>query len=148
MKRHTPPHGSTPAPVDERDWLAQERALGGAGDARDALLARALREPPVSQPPPDFAAAVARLAATAAPLSAAVEPRLERVLLAVLAAAMGLAALVALAIWGGQWWALSAQAIGAATVPWVALAGGCLLLSWLPGAARGLLEASRAPVPA
>ncbi|HRO26873.1 MAG TPA: sulfatase-like hydrolase/transferase [Luteimonas sp.] len=64
MNTPRPPRSTDAHPVDERDWLAQERALPDpSGDRRDAVLARALRTMPVSRPPADFAAEVARLAA-------------------------------------------------------------------------------------
>ncbi|MGJ4729868.1 hypothetical protein ACQYWP_11380, partial [Luteimonas sp. SDU101] len=58
-----PPRPSTPGPVAERDWLAQEQALEASSRRADALLARALHSQPLSQPPQDFAAGVAALAA-------------------------------------------------------------------------------------
>lgn len=147
------PNPPRPDPaVDERDWLAQERALAGSPtDRRDALLAQALRSLPAAAPPPGFAAAMARRLEQAP--AAAEEPRLERVLQGALLALLGLAALGAVLAWGGEWWARSGQALagglGSHTVSWAMLAGACLLLSWLPEAVRRLQPgAGRGPTPA
>lgn len=149
MNRRHPPRSPDPRPVDERDWLAQERALAGAaGDRRDALLARALRTPPASRPPADFAASVARMAATAAAAGVAPEPRFERVLVNALLGLLALAGTVVALLWGGQWLALAGARFGAHATLWALLAGACLLLSWLPGGARRLYEATRAVAPA
>lgn len=128
----SPPDPRAPS---ERDWLAQERALSDGGDRRDALLARALRTPPASTPPPGFAAAVARAAAMSA-TRIAPDARLEQRLLHGLLALMGLAGAGALALYGPQWWGLAREAMGADGAQWGLVAGVCLLLSWLPGAAR------------
>ena len=131
------PSRPDPGAPSERDWLAQERALADAGDRRDALLARALRSPPPSGPPPGFAAAVVRAAAMPVERRAP-DARLERRLLQGLLVLMALVGAGALALYGPQWWGLARGAIGADGAQWGLVAGACLLLSWLPGAARRL----------
>lgn len=145
MNDTRPPRPAVPRSVEERDWLAQERALAHpAGDRRDALLARALRTMPVSQPPADFAAAVAALAASGATVASR-EPdaKLERMLFNGLLAVFALAVVVVAAMYGGQWWAMASEGLGRGAAQWALAAGACLLLSWLPGGARRLYEATR-----
>lgn len=143
MNRPLPPRTPADRPVDERDWIAQERALSHpTGDRRDALLAQALRSLPVSHPPPDFAASVAR-AARAGVAVRADDGRLERMLTHGLLALLALVAVGATALWGGDWWAWTGRAIGPHAAQWAWLGATCLLLSWLPGAARRLIEATR-----
>ncbi|WP_202839661.1 hypothetical protein [Luteimonas saliphila] len=134
--------------VAERDWQAQERALSGAaGDRRDLLLARALRTMPVSQPPVDFAAAVARLAASGR-RDPAPESSLERVLLHVLLAAMALTGAGAVAVYGARWWTLAGELFGTQAAQWGVIAALCLLLSWLPNGVRRVLDAAGRATPA
>ena len=138
---NTPRNGTPPAPVDDHDWRAQENALASAADRRDALLARALRTLPVSQPPAGFAAGIARLAAAGAPVAMREEePKLERVLLNVLVVAFALAAVVVVAIYGGTWLSMSGDAIGNNATQWVLAGAACLGLSWMLGGARQLFE--------
>lgn len=125
-----PSRPSAPGPVAERDWRAQEQALASPGHRADALLAQALRSQPVSQPP-------AALAATA-PLLPPVDAGLERGLLNGLLAILALSTVGALGYFGGQWWSLASQTLGAGAAQWALLGAGCLLLSWLPEAARRL----------
>ncbi|MDH5835139.1 hypothetical protein [Luteimonas kalidii] len=134
-----------PRAPSERDWLAQERALAGAGDRRDALLARALRTAPASVPPHGFAAAVARVAASGPVPHAVPDAGLEGRLLQTLLVLMGLVGAGALALYGPQWWALAREAFGAGGAQWSLVAGICLLLSWLPTAARWLVQERRSP---
>lgn len=134
-----PSRPTDPAPVEEADWLAQEQALSmPSGRRADALLARALRTLPVSQPPPGFAAAVAQLAAAGPHQAVATDTQLERHLLNALLGLLALASLGAAAWYGSQWWSLASQALGAGAAQWALLGAACLLLSWLPGAARRL----------
>ncbi|MGY1408196.1 hypothetical protein ACW5EG_01235 [Luteimonas sp. A611] len=136
MNKH-PSRPADPAPVDEREWLAQEQALSmPSGRRADALLARALRSLPASRPPPGFAAEVARLAAAGPHQASAVDARLERLMLNVLLGLLALASIGAAAWYGNQWWALASQALGAGAAQWALLGAACLLLSWLPEAAR------------
>ena len=139
---------TAPTPiVDERAWQLQEQALRAAhgrsdeADAAAAALAdrrllRALREPPLSPLPADFAAGVvARLAAPAA-ATRAVDSRLERLLGAGLGIALGAAALVQGLEQGAQWLQIVAEQ--ASPLPpgtlrlGVALAA-CVGGSWLIG---------------
>lgn len=118
-------------PIEHRDWNAQEQALAGAGDRRDALLSRALRTAAASSmPPPGFAADVARRVRLRA--SAPVDAQLERVLQRVLFVAMALAALVALSIYGAAIVQSLAAALGGGAPQWIMLAGACLALSAWP----------------
>jgi hypothetical protein len=126
-----------PDPVAERDWLAQEAALGQPGAGRaDLLLARALRTLPATRPPPGFAAEVAALAAAAGAPLALPDGRLERVLLKALLVLLAASTLGVLAWYGGQWWALASQSLGEGAAQWALVGAGCLLLSWLPDLAR------------
>ncbi len=135
-----------PDAVSERDWLAQEQALHSPGRRADLLLARALRTMPVSQPPPEFAAQVAALAAAGnLPRPVADEAPLERVLLRILLALLGLSTLGALGWFGGQWWALASEALGAGAAQWAVVGAACLLLSWLPDLARRMQGPAAAP---
>ncbi|MFT4256835.1 MAG: hypothetical protein QM599_07760 [Pseudoxanthomonas sp.] len=123
---------SPPPPlIDERDWLAQERALSpDARDRRDALLARALRTPSASQPPADFAAETALLAQAHA-ARAGDDARLERALLKSLLAAMALSALAVAAIYGGRWATWIDRTVDAAAMQWTLAGAACIAMSWL-----------------
>ena len=133
-----PPQAGEPPAIEERDWIAQERALAPAGgDRRDALLAQALRTQPAASPPPGFAADMARLVAPAGAVRGD-DGRLERMLLNGLFAAMALGALVAALAYGGQWLALATEALGAGGTQWALAGGACVALSWALGGARGL----------
>ena len=140
---------SPPSTVHERDWLAQERALGAPGaDRRDALLVQALRTPAGSQPPPGFAADIARrVLATDVPVRAD-DGGIERLLLNALLLVLAGAVLAVVALYGGDWWALGSAALGRNVSTWALLGAACLALSWLPGGARRLYEATRAASPA
>ena len=147
MNKH-PSRSADPAPVDEREWLAQEQALSMPSNRRaDVLLVRALRTLPESQPPSGFAAEVARLAAAGPRQATAMDARLERRLLNLLLGVLALASLGAAAWYGSQWWALASQTLGAGAAQWALLGAACLLLSWLPEAARRLRD-GRSPEPA
>jgi len=136
-----PPRAGEPPAIEERDWLAQERALAG-GDRRDALLAQALRTQPVASPPPGFAADMARLVAPADALRSD-DGRLERTLLNGLFVLFALGSLVVALIYGGQWFALANQSLGAAGTQWALAGAACVALSWALGGARRLF----APMP-
>jgi hypothetical protein len=116
-------------PVEHSDWLAQELALSGSGDRRDALLARALRTMPVARSPQGFAADVARLAEKRATLAG--DTRFERILQQALFAAMGIGALVAMLVYGDAIWRSSVGVLGSGTMQWILVAAACLMLSWL-----------------
>ena len=137
------PHPTVDPPaVEERDWLAQERALAPAGgDRRDALLAQALRTLPVSSPPPDFAAATARLVAPVGAVRRD-DGRLERLLLNGLFAAMALGVLIVALAYGGQWLALANRSLGAGGTQWALAGAACVALSWAMGGARRLFAPS------
>jgi anti-sigma factor RsiW len=128
---------------DEREWLAQERAmrrerlhLDAAGDdarsRRYRLLARALREPLPDALPPDFAARVAARVASA-PASST---RLEFVLTTALAIALAIAAAAVTAMYGSEWLPSFSAILPAPRAPasgWLLAVGGCLGASWLLG---------------
>lgn len=138
---NTPRKGMPPGPVDEHDWQVQESAISAATDRRDALLARALRSMPVSQPPAGFAASVARLAVAGAPIVApAKEPKLDRVLLDILVVVFAVSAIVVVAIYGREWLAMSGEAIGSNATLWALAGAACLGLSWAMGGVRRLFE--------
>ncbi len=139
-----PPRAGEPPAIEERDWLAQERALAPAGgDRRDALLAQALRTQPVASPPPDFAADTARFVASG--FERAVhgdDGRLERWLLNGLWSVLALGAVVVAWIYGGQWLALANGSLGAGGAQWALAGATCVALSWALGGARRLFAPS------
>jgi hypothetical protein len=126
---------------DAREWSAQERALAEeraglapqAGDPqlrRYRLVARALAQPLDEQLPTDFAYRVARqVGQPARPADA----HLERNLLALLAAAMALAALAVVLVYGTEWLpSLDQGAVGSLLAkPWIWALASCLGLSRL-----------------
>ena len=126
--------------IDPREWDAQERALraerlkldAGHGDARTAqyrMIARALRQPPVSPMPPDFAAQVAARVAGAPRLDERVEAWLQRLLSGLLA----VVAAGALAMYGPQWMpaftGLLPDGAGAVT-GWAGAVALCAAMTW------------------
>ena len=126
---------------DEHEWQAQERAMhdvrnGVATAGNDALAARyrvvsqALRQPPMPAIPTDFAARVARQAATA---SAAADERFERVLVQVLVALLGLSAGVLSVLYGSQWLHAIGRAVPSGSGSWMGLLVAC-------GGLHGVLE--------
>ena len=138
---NTPRHDNA---ADTHEWTAQEEALSTPVRRADALLARALRTQPLSQPPADFAAAVARMARQASPLAAREEPKLDRVLLNLLVAVFAVSAVVVVALYGSTWLAMSGEAIGRNATQWLLAGSACLGLSWAFGGARRLFEATHA----
>lgn len=131
------------ARFDEHEWQLQERALreqrSGVACADDPLLAqyrqvaRALQQP-TAAPPPDFAHAVAASLATT---PGSPDGRLELLLLRALSGLLGLSAIAAAALYGGQWLPafaalLPATASGTA-FNWALALGACLGLSWAFG---------------
>lgn len=137
MNRHRNDH-------DEREWQAQERALGevraGVQASADDItlaqyrdIAKALRQPPQSGLPPDFAASVARLAHQ---LPASAEharsklARSELALVRALVAIFALSALVALGVYGDRLLAMLQAAAGAAGLQWSLALTACVALSW------------------
>ena len=129
-----------PAP-DEQEWSAQERALAeeraglplGDGDASVRtyrLMAHLLAQPIEEQLPDGFARRVAR---QVAPAASPLDTRLERGLLGLLVAAMAVAGLVVVAIYGAGWLpALDQGVVGALLAkPWAWALAACLGLSRL-----------------
>jgi anti-sigma factor RsiW len=124
----------------EREWLAQERAmrrerlqLDATGDdarsRRYRLLARALRQPLPDSLPADFAQRVA---------ARAIEPpaRFEAVLTTTLGVALGVAAMVVIAVYGSDWLPSFNAILPAPRGPasgWLLAFGGCVGASWLLG---------------
>lgn len=143
------PHPTVDPPdVEERDWLAQERALAPAGsDRRDALLAQALRTQPLASPPPDFAADTARLVASGRAVHGD-DGRLERWLLNGLWSVLVLGALVVAGIYGGQWLALANGSLGAGGTQWALAGAACVALSWALGGGRRLFVPPPSPAAA
>ncbi|MCW5580798.1 MAG: hypothetical protein KIS72_05620 [Luteimonas sp.] len=129
-----PPQSGEPPEIEERDWIAQERALMD-GDRRDALLALALRTLPVASPPPGFAAEMARLVA---PATREDDERLDRLLLNALLCALALGTLVVALVYGGDWLALADRSLGAGAMPWALAGAACVGLSWALGGASRL----------
>jgi len=131
--------------IDPREFEQQERAL--REDAGYREVARALRRAP-GEPPTDFAASVAALAAAeAAPVHAqpavalgrtasahAADGVLERRLLRALAVAFAASGAVVAAIYGREWlggFAAMASALGGSTaLNWVLAVAACVALSW------------------
>ncbi len=124
---------------DEHEWQAQERAMQDARNSsatagNDALAARyravsqALRQPPMVPIPMDFAARVARQAAT---MSAAADERFERVLVQLLIALLGLSVAVISVLYGSQWPHAFGQGVPSGSGPWIGLLLACGGLHWL-----------------
>ena len=134
--------------IDPREWELQERAL--REDAAYREVARALRRSP-GDPPADFAASVAALA-EAAPADAR-DGMLERWMLRVLAAVLGVSSIGALWLYGSDWVAEMLGGFGAllpliggpTALNWIVAAGACMGLSWLVarGASAGGMPARR-----
>ena len=139
-----PEDRDTPTPngagIDPREWEAQERALraerlkldAGHSDARTAqyrMIARALRQPPVSPMPADFAAQVAARVAGAPRVDERVEAWLQRLLSGLLA----VVAAGALAMYGPQWMpafsGLLPDGAGAVT-DWAGAVALCAAMTW------------------
>jgi hypothetical protein len=134
--------------IDEREWLAQERAMresraGAASTDPMALryrkVADALREPLPDLLPPDFAAQVARQAEAnaAAPVrvpeplaDAGFEFNLMRGLIGLL----GLGSAVVAAMYGREWLAPTLDLLhleSGVAVNWALAAAACVGVSWL-----------------
>jgi hypothetical protein len=126
---------------EEHEWSVQERALaeqragvpprhGDASLRPYRLMAHLLAQPLEEQLPPDFARHVARQVAPAARPG---DTRLERSLLALLVAAMAVAGLAAVAIYGAGWMpALDQGVLGTLLAkPWAWVLAACLGLSRL-----------------
>ncbi|MGY0634793.1 hypothetical protein [Luteimonas sp. A478] len=131
----------TPPPIDPREWEAQELGLraarnGGQHPAdpeatRYRLVSRAVATAPRSQPPPGFAAALAARAATRG-------SGLERLLVHILLAVLGAAAVLVTALFAGPAWQATRDSLGAGATPWVAAGAACIVLSWAFNQARQL----------
>lgn len=130
--------------AEEREWLAQERALRDertrAIASEDPALAayrdvaRALRTPLPDALPVDFAPSIAaRCRRPATQLDTRLEQHVQRALLVALAVA---AALVC-AVYGGDWLRASVSALPLLAHPtalnWSAALAACLGLSWASG---------------
>lgn len=119
--------------IDPREWDLQERALRDDPAWRE--VARALRESP-GEPPAAFAASVAAsVAARARPrIVPTREGEIERWLVRVLSAVLGLAGASMLARsareWLGGFDAIAAMLGGPTALNWALAAGACVLLSW------------------
>lgn len=132
--------------IDPREWDLQERAL--REDAAYREIARALRRSP-GEPPADFAASVAALAAapgastpaaasvavaTDAPVFPVIEGVLERWVLRGGALVLGLAFVYAIARYGALWRegfdAVVPVLGGSTALNWALAAGACMALSW------------------
>jgi hypothetical protein len=133
--------------IDEREWLAQERAWR---DARDGLpstdpmalryrkVADALRTPLPDSLPEDFAASVARLAdfnATAPAAQTDVQDApFERTLLRGALGILGLGSAVVVAMFGRAWLAPTLgllQLDSAGAVNWALALAACIGATWL-----------------
>jgi hypothetical protein len=138
---------------DEHEWQAQERALreerAGVADGEDPLLAhyrqvaRVLRQPLASVPPPDFASTIAaRAAATHVPP----DMRLELLLLRALSCLLLVSAIAAAVLYGGDWLrafaALLPSVATGTTLNWALALGACLGLSWSFGRLQQRLRSS------
>lgn len=140
------------AGFDEREWQAQERARhgrreghGDTGDGSDDAMARsyraidrALREPLMAAPPADFAAEVVRMAQAQQAVGG---ERLERWLIQVLVAVLGLSGGVASVLYGREWLQAIGSAVPAGTSSWLGLAMACAGLYWAIERWRGHRDA-------
>lgn len=137
IRKH--PTDQPPPAFDEHEWQVQERAMLDARNSvattgNDALAARyravsqALRQPPMAAIPVDFAARVARQAATR---SEAADDRFERVLLQVLVALLGLSVGVISVLYGSQWPHAISQGVPSGSGSWMGLLIACGALHWM-----------------
>lgn len=125
--------------VDEQEWELQERATQAALDRRipstDPAMenyrrvAVALRCAPHDQPPPGFAAAMARQVAQH-------DAGLERLLFRGLAMALAASSIGVTAVYGGLFWQAVTAISGAGAMQWIAAGAGCVILSWTFGLLR------------
>lgn len=141
---HIPPFDDA---AQEREWLAQERAmrrerlrLDPAGDdargRRYRLLARALREPLPDALPADFAQQMARRVAAVPTRRAASGTAFEFALTLALATALAVAAGVVVAMYGSAWLPSFVTILPTPHAPatrWLLALAGCLGASWLLG---------------
>jgi hypothetical protein len=141
---HIPPFDEA---AQEREWLAQERAmrrerlrLDPAGDdargRRYRLLARALREPLPDALPADFAQQLARRVAAVPTRRAASGTAFEFALTLALATALAVATGVVVAMYGSAWLPYITTVLPAPHAPatrWLLALAGCLGASWLLG---------------
>lgn len=137
IRKHNPDHVE-PA-FDEREWLAQERAMQaervGAADAGsdDPLVARyrsvshALRRPLADGPPVDFAASLARQV-TARQKEA--DGRLERIFLQTLTALLGLSGGVTCVLYGREWVNAITRVMPEGAMQWTVLIVACAGMHW------------------
>lgn len=142
-RKHHPGHSGSSSPddsIDEREWLAQERAaraerLGISSEpdgdplvARYRDVSRALRQPLADGPPPDFASDLARQVAIEGD---ATGDRFERMALQVMIALLGLSLGVTCVLLGRDW--LQAIVYGApeGTLQWTALVALCAGVHWV-----------------
>lgn len=135
-------HDPRLSPLEEHEWSLQERALaeqragfaprdGQASLGTYRTMARWLAQPPAEQLPADFARRIARQMQPVARPDAG----LERGLLALLTAALGVAGLAALVIYGDAWLpALDQGVVGAVLAK---------PLAWVVAACLGLSRLSR-----
>ncbi|UHQ20711.1 hypothetical protein LVB87_06100 [Lysobacter sp. KIS68-7] len=131
--------------IDEREWLAQERArlearMGGVSDdplvARYRKVSQALRAPLPDALPEDFAASMARMAqaGVAAPKLAEPDSPFERDLTRLLVGVLGVGAAVVVAVYGKAWLAPTMELLrldSSVAVNWVLALGACVGATWL-----------------
>ena len=125
---------------DEHEWEMQERGLramrdpeaGGTDPAAESYrrVADALNCAPRSEPPRDFAA---EMAMQIARQNAGMEPTLVCGLFLVLA----VSAIVAIALYGGQWCQAMLATSTDGALQWVVAGAGCVALSWMVGRKKG-----------
>jgi hypothetical protein len=142
-------------PLDQAEWLAQERARVAARDgaslagdpmaARYARIAGALREPLDVALPPDFASQLARRVQAGA--SSLAEGVFERALTRGLLGVFGLAAAVVAGMYGAQWLPPILEFLkldSAVAVNWALALGACVGASWLTDQLRKHWRATHA----
>jgi hypothetical protein len=124
---------------DEREWQAQERAAfaerngATAAESDDPLVARyrsvsrALRQPLADHPPADFAANIAHQVAVT---QEAAEGKLERLLLQVLTALLGLSGGVACMLYGREWVQAITRAMPEGALQWMVMVTACAGTYW------------------
>ena len=131
--------------IDEREWLAQERArlearMGESSDdpmvARYRKVSQALRAPLPDALPEDFAARMVRMAqaGVAAPVLAEPDSPFERDLTRILVGVLGAGAAVVVAIYGKEWLAPTMELLrldSSVAVNWALAAGACIGATWL-----------------
>ena len=127
-------NSSKDTPVDEHEWELQERAMRAARDHQAPTtysaaesyrrVAVALSSAPRSEPPADFASAMALQIAQQ-------DSGIERLLFRGLILTLAASSVVVTALYSGQWWQAVQGISNDGALQWVLAGTGCVALSWV-----------------